>query len=170
MNIRWIGAVLIIAGSGGFGFAMASAYRREEKSLKQLLIMLDYMCCELEFRRTPLPELCRKLASQGNGAVHRVFFGLAQELDRQIAPDAACCMEVILQKAIDVPKRTKVALEAMGRSLGAFDISGQLLQLNAVEESCRKELERLQSGKEDRLRNYQTLGLCAGAAVAILLI
>ena len=55
MNYRWIGAVLVIAGCGGFGFSIAAGYKREESTLRQLIQALNTMEWELSYRLTPLP-------------------------------------------------------------------------------------------------------------------
>ena len=92
MNIKWIGAVLIILGCGGAGFSFSIAYRREEQLLQQLLAALDYMSCELQYRMTPLPELCRQTANGRKGVIGKLFQNLASELDSQISPDVCCCL------------------------------------------------------------------------------
>ena len=61
-------------------------------------------------------------------------------------------------------------LRLLGQTLGRFDLPGQLKGIKAVQESCRRELARLERNRDARLRSYQTLGLCAGAALVILLV
>lgn len=170
MNYKWIGAILIVLSCGGFGICLASGHRREETALRQLVSALDYMECELQFRLTPLPDLCRQAGSEGKGVVREVLLKLASELEAQVAPDVASCMRTALSSAGDVPARTKDALTMMGQSLGRFDLPGQLKGLDAVRSSCRRELEELTNNRDVRLRSYQTLGFCAGAALAILFI
>lgn len=170
MSCKWIGAIFIIISCGGFGICLAAAHRREESTLRQLVSALDYMECELQFRLTPLPDLCRQAGSESKGAVRQALLNLASELEAQVAPDVARCMQAALSAAGDVPSRTKEALLLMGQSLGRFDLPGQLKGLETVRNSCRQELEALTNNKEVRLRGYQTLGFCAGAALAILFI
>ena len=79
-------------------------------------------------------------------------------------------MQAALSSVEDIPKHTREALADMGKTLGRFDLSGQLKGLEQVRASCRAELESLRSNREPQLRSYQTLGLCAGAALAILLV
>ena len=67
MSYRWFGAALVIAGCGGFGFSIASGYKREEGILRQLLRVLNYMEWELQYRLTPLPELCRQAGKESFG-------------------------------------------------------------------------------------------------------
>ena len=73
MNYRWIGAAMIIAACGGTGLSMAMADKREEQLLHQLSAALAYMASELEFRVTPLPQLCRQTGSCSFGAIQSCF-------------------------------------------------------------------------------------------------
>ena len=168
MNVKIIGAALIIAGCGGVGFSMAAAHRREEKSLRQLIRALDFMGCELQYRLTPLPELCRSAAAESGGAVSHLLVNLATEMEAQVAPDAASCMNAALSKTKGLPQRTRKNLMLLGSSLGQFDLQGQLTGLEAARKQCRRELDELSKDRDVRLRSYQTLGLCAGSALAIL--
>lgn len=168
MNVKLVGAALIIAGCGGVGFSMAAAHRREEKALRQLIRALDYMGCELQYRLTPLPELCRCAAAESGGAVSQALVNLASELEAQVAPDAASCMNAALAKTQHLPQTARKNLLALGSSLGQFDLQGQLTGLEAARKQCRRELDELSKNRDVRLRSYQTLGLCAGSALAIL--
>ena len=170
MDYKWIGALLIVAGCGGFGFSMAASHRIQETSLRDLIRILDYMACELQFRMTPLPELCRAAGKEGRSSVGQIFTSLGDELDCTVSPDVANCMESVLKKCPEQPPLTRDNLILLGESLGRFDITGQLKGLESVRSSCRTALESLSENREVRLRNYQTLGLCAGAALAIILI
>lgn len=169
MTFKWIGAVLVILSCGGFGFLMAAAHRKEERTLRNLISALDYMECELQYRLTPLPELCQKAGNQNCGIIRQILLKLARELEAQIAPDVESCMTAALMQT-EVPVRIRQLFTMLGRSLGNFDLSGQLKSLAAVRGACRQELDGLTNNRDVRLRGYQTLGLCAGAALAILFI
>ena len=54
--------------------------------------------------------------------------------------------------------------------IGRFDLEGQLQGLESVRVYCRDQLDNLAKDRDVRLRSYQTLGLCAGAALAILFV
>lgn len=170
MNYKWIGGLLIILGCGGFGFTLAANHRWEETCIRQLLAALDYMGCELQYRMTPLPDLCRSAAAQCKGLIGQVLRGISEELDRQISPDAESCMHAAMARLDPIPETTRKNLKLLGATLGRFDLTGQLSGLESVRESCRCDLARLIDNRDARLRSYQTLGLCAGAALAILLI
>lgn len=170
MNLKWIGAALIIASCALAGYSMASAYRREEKTLHQLIGALDYMACELQYRLTPLPDLCRMAGSEKSGIVGQVLTELALQLEGRLHPDVESCMHHALTTVSGIPDKTKEAFVILGSSLGRFDVDGQLKGLESARSFCRREAEKLALGKENRLRSYQTLGICAGAALAILFV
>ena len=167
--LKWIGAMLLIAGCGTVGFSMAWSHMREERLLRNLKSALDFMACELQYRLTPLPELCRMVSMEQKNPVGQVFLELSRELESQIQPDVAYCMNNCLEKA-ELPERLKEGLRLLGQNLGRFDLEGQLKGIEMVRSYCNRELEIMGKNRDERLRGYQTLGLCAGAALAILFV
>ena len=170
MSLKILGAILIVVGCGGFGFCMAAQHNREERVLREFVGVLDYMECELQYRLTPLPDLCRQSAAQCRGILREVMLKLTQELEDQVSPNVEHCVSASIGKVKHIPKNTVLMLETLGRSLGRFDLDGQLRGFEAVRKESRRLLERLTTNKDARLRSYQTLGLCAGAALAILFV
>lgn len=165
--VRIIGACCIFAGCGGFGFSMAAASRREEGELRQLLAALEYMSCELSYRMTPLSVLCRTAAEGSGGTVRAFLTELARELDKQNAPDVQVCVYDVLGR-LQPTSLLRRQLQQIGATLGRFDLPGQLRGLESAIRSTEEALRQLRDGAADRRRSYQTLGLCAGAAMAIL--
>lgn len=170
MSAKWIGAIFVLVSCGGFGFSIAHSYRHRERLLHQLLNALEMMASELEYRLTPLPELSRKAARDTRGVLRDVFLNLVRELDWQSEPDAGSCMLAAIEKCPDLPACLKRPLRLLGQSLGRFDLPGQLQGLKSVQDACRRELARLENNRDARLHSYQTLGLCAGAALVILFV
>lgn len=166
--MKWIGAALIFVGCGAFGFSMAASYRKEEQNLRQLMAVLDFIQCELQYRLTALPDLCRQGAAQAKGCVKKLFAALAEELEDQVTPDVQHCMNAALQRTADLTPEAHTVAVTLGKTLGRFDLEGQLRGLESARQSCRQAIEQLSDNREVRLRSYQTLSLCAGAALAIL--
>ncbi len=166
--MKILGAMLVIAGCAGTGIYMAAAWRREEKLLKELSGTFSFMQREMECRVTPLPELCRKCAGQASGKIRKIFLCLQEELESQIFPDVSRCMASALEKNPDLPDSCACALKDAGNFLGKFDLTGQLAALAEAAVSCRNLSESMQQRRSERAGSYQTLGLCAGAALAIL--
>ncbi len=167
---KWIGAALVIGSCGVTGFSMVAAHKKEENALRQLIRALDFMECELQYRLTPLPELCRQAGAEAGGTLGQALRLLSRELECQILPDVESCMNAALSACGDLPERTGKAMRRLGASLGRFDLEGQLKGLESVRSDCREELKQLGLHRDERLRSYQTLGLCAGAALTILFI
>lgn len=161
---------MIFLGCGYFGFRSAALYLAEERMLRKLIAVLDYMSCELQYKLTPLPDLCRQASSETTGALQILLRVFADELDSQISPNVKTCMDVAISKCKAMPELSKKCLYQLGCSMGRFDLNGQIQALESVRMTCRNHLSKLEEGKEMRLRSYQTLGLCAGAALVILLV
>ena len=170
MNLKLVGTVCVIFSCAGCGFLIAAQHLTKIRLLRNLISVLDYMQCELQYRRTQLPQLCRQAAQQVEGKVRQLFDTLADELDAQISPDAYRCMSAALHKVNATGSVWGEILAELGKSLGKFDISGQIQGLEHARMICREQLEYLMHDKDNRMRSYQTLGLCAGAAIAILLV
>ena len=118
----------------------------------------------------PLPQLCRNVASKTKRYFADTFNRLADELTYQISPDVSTCMRYVLQNQNDIPKHTHDYLSKLGDSLGEYSIDGQLKSLTQLQELIKQKLNELTENQTQRLRCYQTLGICAGAALAILFV
>ena len=170
MNYRLIGAICVIVSCGGAGFIMAAQYISQIRALTDLVVVLNYMENELQYRCTPLPELCRCAAQQVNGKLGYVFTYMADELESQVSPNVELCMISVLDKLTINYGSLHTILLDLSRNLGKFDMKGQLRALERARNMCSEVLKQLQMDKRERVRNYQTLGLCTGAAIAILFV
>ncbi len=171
MSIKILGIFLVITGCGGFGFLIAASHRQEEMYLKQLLSALEFMECELQYHMTPLPGLCALASEKCSGALRKIFICFSKELKNQISPDAKACMDKVLSEYKDrLPVRLYKEIALLGECLGHFDLDGQLKGLTSIFQTCSDDLKQLTENQAVRLRSYQTLALCAGAAIVILLI
>lgn len=170
MTIKWIGAALVISGCCGCGFSLAGAYRRKEDMLYQMIRMVTYMEHQLQFKLTPLPELVRMASAEGKGSMRELFRVLAFEMENQILPDPQSCMAAALAKVDSMDPEVRLVCRDLGRSLGVFDLPGQLDSLQRVKERCEIVLKTLQCNRELRIRSYKTLSICAGVALVILFI
>ena len=170
MVLKILGALLIMAGCGGYGFAISAAHCMEEKAIRQMLAALDYMQCELQYHMTPLPDLCRQAGQTSKNKIGRLLVALSEELERNVSPDVSQCMEAALLRVTDLPGRVTSAFRLLGTSLGRFDAQGQIQGFESLRAFCRAELDEMTVNRDTRLRSYQTLGLCTGAALAILFV
>jgi stage III sporulation protein AB len=170
MTIKIIGAVLITIGCGGFGVLIASAHRNLTSTLRQFIMILDLMECELQYRQTHLPDLCQMAAQNSSGIIRKIFLSLTTELEKQISPNVEKCLDAVLQNTDNIPKNIKEVFLLLGQSLGRFDLDGQLKGIQMVKSETMRILDVHTNNQDMRIRCYQTLSICAGAAIAILFI
>lgn len=167
---KWVGSILIFSGCTGFGFSVALSHRKRESMLEQIRRILSIMECELRYRLTPLPELCDVSSNEANGVIKRILREFSLELNKRISPDAASCMSTVLKHFQFSDSIIPDIMMELGRSLGRFDLDGQLKGIEHVKSMCLMQLEEIRANKTERIRSYQTLGMCAGAALVILLV
>lgn len=168
--LKLLGAGMIVCGCFGVGLAMCRSHRRTETMLEQLSECIGWMMLELDYRTPPLAQLCRQAGERTAGPVGGVFTALAEALERQLVAHVSTCMEAVLAENSGLPTIVENRLRSLGECLGEFDLAGQLRLLEAEQKKCQQELEALRRDGQTRLRNYRTLGLCAGVALAILLL
>ena len=65
---------------------------------------------------------------------------------------------------------SKPLLFLLGDSLGKYDLDGQLKGIDFVRKNCEEILAKQVQELNNCVRTYKTLGVCAGAALAILLL
>ena len=148
---------------------LAANYKREERTLKQFQRAITYMECQLQYRMSSLPELCIAASEDAGGVVSKILNRFAAALESQRYADPVLCMEEVLSQ-ISLSNAALKLFRLLGQSVGRFDLEGQLRGLHMVQSECNEMLAALMTDRDIRIRNYQTLGLCAGAALAILLI
>ena len=170
MTLRLIGAACILLCCAGFGFSVAAEHKREEKCLRELMKAVQFMICELEYRLPPLPGLIQGAAQQSSGIIQTYLQALSQRLMTQEDADATICAEEILKTVHPIPLRTKLILQQFGVGLGRFAMSGQVSCLKGIELLCQRDLRSLETDREQKLRSYRTLGICAGLALIILFV
>lgn len=168
--IKWIGAMLIIGACGFCGFSMAGSYGNLERSMRQLYSAMEIMHCQMEYRLTPLPELCQILSAACTGSISKVFQDLGREMEREDACEAAVCMADALAKNPQLPRPCMKRLRHIGSTLGKTDLQTQLRDIAMEMEQIRMELEQIARERPGRVKSYRALGLCCGAALAILLL
>ena len=165
--MKFIGAVLLLCGCGSFGVSLAAAHKREQYMLQRLIGALQEMEWELKFRMTEMPELCRIAGTAAGGILKQIFLELARKLDAREVADISGSLNAILNEK-GLPRRVRRNMRQLGRSLGRFDLEGQLQGLQSVRMQCRKDLHALEENNPERMRNYRTLALCAGAVLVII--
>lgn len=168
MQMKWFGAVMIIAACGGFGFSIAASYRKQIATLTQIIILIRNLQSELHYKLSPLPDLVIHAAKDITGPIRQLMVDFASELERRVAPDVISCMRAALAKTKCESGMVRTILLELASVLGKYDFEGQLKGLAYISQLCTSKIEELRKNRNERIRCYQTLGMCAGAALVIL--
>ncbi len=168
--IKIIGAVFVMAGCTVVGIYLAASYRHQERELKRLIKALEYMECELPYRLTRLPELCYAAGEYAGGVIGHSLSSVAERLRKKIAADPFDCVREVIVESDQIPSQVASVLLNLGKSMGRFDLAGQMKGISAAKQECQMYLQQLLEEKAGNLKSYQTLALCAGAAITIILI
>lgn len=170
--IRLIGAGLVVLASGSVGFGCARAVSVQCAQLEGLLWALDTMQSEISCRLTPLGEVFEKLSMCRQRDVAAFFRAAGQAL---LKPPG-CTLPVSFQRGFSTapelrPGQESVqALYDLAMQLGRFELEAQLAAIEAARRRLTDALLRLSGQKRERCRSYGTLGLCAGLALAVILL
>ena len=160
---------MIVIACGALGFSVSSACRKEIQLLRQFIFAMDTMESELQFRLSPLAQLSLCAAQHTTGCLNAVFLRFSKELENQICPNAERCMSAVISET-QLPETLRTMLLMLSQTLGNFDVEGQAKGIINVRNEANRILAQKTNNLDVRLRGYQTLGLCAGVAIAILLI
>ena len=170
--IKLLGTAMIVLGSGSAGFGFARAVRAQLRQLNALLAALEAMKGEIEYRLTPLGALCAAL-SHGDEPETAAFFGACaaqMEADRCLPPQLAIQRAMEQAQGLKWSARTRETVRNLAFSLGKFDLGGQVRAIELAQERLRAELAEVQAGSRARCRSYETIGICAGLALAVILL
>lgn len=169
--LKLLGAAIIVIAAASVGIRMARAVRIEERYLSQLAKVLEMMAWEIESRLTAAAPLCDLAALQCSGALSDVFSALAKCFGEQDAADAGHMMDaVLLRFGGSLPASCHYRLRELGSILGAYEADEQVQALNSLRSRIERSLEELREGRPQRCRSYEVMGVCAGCALAILLL
>ena len=167
---KWIGAFCIFVSCASVGFTVAYRQTRELKMIEQWIRIIaraeKEICCHLR----AVPDLFRMISYEENGPLGRLFLRTAIEMENQIQPNASICLNVALADFDGLPKSVLDMLILFGAELGRYDLESQLKGLAEIRAIAEEKRTQILQNHSKRIRGYQTLGLCAGAALVILFI
>ena len=170
--LKLLGAALVTVSASLVGFGFARGVRRQCAQLEGLLWALDFMQAELSARLTPLPQLFSMLASCRQRDVAAFF----EAAGRALSVPPGCTVPVSFKRGFQASpglspgQDTVQALYGLAQGLGRFDLESQLGAIERAKGSITSVLLQLQAQKRARCRSYETIGICAGLALAVILL
>lgn len=170
--MRLFGAFFVVIASAFVGFGFAAAVRRQCRQQEALLSALELMKNEMLYRMTPLSDVFAQLRSGGESAVAELF----ERWSENLYGTAYMSVELALQRAIEqthelnLPPESLQTLRTLAQSLGKLDVDGQCSAIRLAQTQLESQLALTRAGSEKRAQSYRTVGVCAGLAVAVILL
>ena len=155
--MKLLGAALIVIAASSVGIRMSLSVRAEDRDLRQLQRVLEYMLCEIQGSLTPAQQLCERAGDLCRGQLRQLMQDCAAGIGAQEAADVGQIMEVC-------------HLRVLCEILGKYDREEQSRAMENLIDRVADSIAQLQQGKADRCRSYEVLGVCAGCALAIILL
>jgi len=167
MSAKLYGAVFVITAWGFWGFHMGHGIKKDIAALREWIGLLSFMTAELKNRVTPLPSLFIKAAERSN-VFSQLFSQAGEGMARQQTTEASACMRIAIKNCGGISKQLKPFLLRFSQDLGEFDLDSQLSSLYALQAECEGVLRSWEASRDQRIRTYQTIGLCVGTVLTIL--
>ena len=170
--IRLFGASLVVLAASAAGFGFAKNVRLQCAQLDALSWALETMAGEMSARLTPLPEIFLLLGSGGQRDVSLFFKTAAMAL----TTPPGCTVPVAFKRGFAAAmnfrpgEQAVQALYALSAGLGRFELERQLAAIEQAKAAVTRALLSLQAQKQVRTRCYGTIGVCAGLALAVILL
>jgi len=170
--LRTIGALLVVMGAAGTGVGLSVFVRHSAGILQQLIMSLEQMKSEILFRKTPLPELTARLAENCGGEVGSFWSEVSDGL--RIGQARSVCE--VMRRALSgraagsFPAQARRTLQNLGAGLGNYDAAGQVRAVDLALSRLGGLFTELRDEQKSRMKSYCTLGVCAGLALAILML
>ena len=169
MMIRMLGAGLTLLSGALYAIRFTKEHRLKEAYFEELLMILEHFLWELQTNLSPLNICCQVASCSGKGKMSQIMAQLAHYLVQGSGQSPETCMDLVLEGQ-DIPLVLRHRLHQLADTLGRYDLSGQIGGIRAVQELCRRDLHALTVQRAKNVKSCQALGLCTGAAVAILLL
>lgn len=165
------GAVITVFCCGMMGITIAVSYSLRVKNLRQMIRFIQLLRSEINYARTPLPVIIRKLTTQFSGPLGAFITSLSAKLreGRGDSFSETWLASTEILTAQGFPPQVIDDLKEYGVSLGASDAEEQEKHLTFLLIRLEEALEEAQTEKERYVKVWQYLGFCTGLLIVLLL-
>lgn len=170
--MKVIGIVFIVLSAGVMGFRMASALRGRCMVIRQLQSALQILKHEIAFQASPLPKAFARAAAAEQGVVSALFAKAAGAMENRCWMTPAAAFRQALQgiPEMDGEDRLRSILLELAAKLGKYDLDSQRQAIELAQTQLEEERRQAEQERTVKGRTYETLGICTGLAVSILLL
>lgn len=170
--LRLFAAGLIVLGCSFFGFGASFAVKRQMRTLRDLQTALFTMKNELLYSMAELPDLLNSISQKVKGAVGSWLSDSGKTLLSEPTADVTdVLMERLEQnEGMRYTDTTRSILYTLCLSLGKLDAEGQIRAIDKALEELSAQRKYMEENRDLRVKSYRILGICAGLALAVILL
>lgn len=169
--MKWIGFLLVLAGTGGIGLSLVGEYALRIRTLGQIRDMMHYINDLVLYEYASLPEAFARTAERMEAPFSDFLRKVAGQLEEFSGEEISFLWKNNAQMLKDtMNKKDYLEFSECMQQTGFSDAKGQSQALKAYEQRLELMLHRLSEQKEEKCRLYQTLGIMSGVFVCILLL
>lgn len=171
--LRLMGAVLLVAGSGGLGWSFCMDMRRRLACLQGWKRLYEKIYSQVDYTREALPEICRLLAGQMEAPFGSILADICREEERRVGRPFPEIWEEVFRKALQsLPLKEEEKEEAarFAHSFGCADRELQKQDLTARIRELEERIGELKSHMAEREKLFMSLSVMGGMLLVILLL
>lgn len=170
--MKLIGVLFVVLSAASVGFRFSYAVKQRCDLIGQLQVALRLLKSEISNHGTPLPEAFAVLAAATRGNVALYFSTAAKQMDqkRWMTPADSLVMAEDHLRELPANDPVRRILKELANGLGRLSWDNQLHSIDCAMVRLEEMRRIAEQDRTIRCRTYRTLGLCAGLALAILLI
>ncbi|MGL4737719.1 MAG: hypothetical protein ACRCW2_09735 [Cellulosilyticaceae bacterium] len=171
--MKLFGLLMVFAGCTFMGFLRDYHKKQHMKELENMIFAFELLKSEIDYGLTPLDEACKNVARSSLPQVGSLFGYFAEAIEKREAVDLGLVWRqgiMANRQALHLEDKVYPLIEPFGVAAGYLDKEMQKKNIDRVLESLRHlyEGERVHYEKSSKFNT--TMGMLAGASVAILLL
>lgn len=166
--MKYIGLLFIVVSASSVGIQMAANLNRRCEMIRQFIYSLQVLRNEILVCGTYLPQAFALMAASVTTPLAEIYETIAKQMEknRWLTPYD------VTREVVDGSWDGEISrmILSLSQKLGKYDLQAQTAGIDAAAKEAEQYLQVLECEKRLKSRTYRTLGLCAGLAVAILLV
>ena len=168
LNLKYIDIGLIIIVSAYIGFYKSKKFFYRVKALKDFKSALNIFRSKIEFTYEPIGDIFNEISKViylGEDNIFKNFNKIESREDTNIAWN-----KTVEESCFEFTNEDKEVLKLLGKMLGKTDKTGQISQIDLVDNFLDKQILEAEEEKNKNEKLYRTLGIVCGLVIAIILV
>lgn len=171
--LKITGAILLIAGTTGFGIACRNELVQKLAALRYLSSLLEMLRGEICFSKAALPEACRLIGRRAKEPYRETLFAICDKMGENRGVSFDVVWKEEMERCLE---RLPIDREEKELVLNFFSCSGfadRRMQERAVEQQCgllQQAVKKQEEAIENKSKVVMSMGLISGIFLTIVLL